>query len=100
MRTALEGRKRVRLSALALALGLGVAGASGAAWALVGADSGAEWIQASNQAKLGLANILSREVGGDPWALYQCLDKLFSPNSPDLRLTIQDGARRCRAEQK
>ena len=100
MRTAIEATRRVRLAGLALALALSLGWAAGSAWALVGADTGAEWIQASSQSKLGLANILSREVGGDPWALYQCLDKLFSPNSPDLRLTIQEGARRCRAEQK
>jgi hypothetical protein len=100
MRTAVKGRQRIRLIARALALALGIASAAGPAWALVGADTGAEWIQATSQQKVGVANILSREVGGDPWALYQCLDKLFTPNSPEVRLTILEGAKKCRAEQK
>lgn len=100
MRTATDRRQQVSVSALALGLALGMALAAGPAWALVGADTGAEWIQANSREKLGLANILSREVGGDPWVLYQCLDKLFGPDSPSLKMTIQEGARRCRAEQK
>jgi hypothetical protein len=79
-----------------MALGL----AAGPAWALVGADTGSEWLAGTSQGKHALANILSREVGGDPWELYRCLDKLFSPNSPDLKLSILEGAKKCRAQQQ
>ena len=40
---------------------------AGLAWALSDADSGALWVQARSPQKIQVANILSRELGGDPW---------------------------------
>ncbi len=83
------------LGALALGLALGAA----PAWALSEADTGTEWLQAPNPQKNGLANILSRQLGGDPWAYVKCLDEMFTPGSPNLSMTIMDAARQCKAKQ-
>ena len=100
MRDGNHAAGQIRRGAVALGLAIALALAAGSAWALVGADTGAEWVQAGNRDKISLANILSREVGGDPWALYQCLDKLFGAAGANRQMTIQEGARLCAAEIK
>jgi len=63
------------------------------------ADTGAEWLQAGNQQKMAVANILTRELGGDPYALRTCLDQMFTPGSPNLTMPIRDAAQQCKAKQ-
>lgn len=45
-----------------------------------------------------VANILSRELGGDPWKYVQCLDKIFT-DPANAKLTIRDAAEQCKAQQ-
>jgi len=99
MRDGFHVMGRVWRGAVALGLATGLALAAGPAWALVEADTGAEWLQASSREKIALANILSRALGGDPWAYVQCLDKIFTPGSPNLSLSIGEAARQCKARQ-
>jgi len=61
-----------------VALVLTVVLAAGLAWALSDGDTGAVWVQAPSKQKIQVANILSRELGGDPWKYVQCLDKIFA----------------------
>jgi hypothetical protein len=71
---------------------------AGLAWALSDADSGALWVQARSPQKIQVANILSRELGGDPWKYVQCLDKIFT-DPANTKLTIRDAAEQCKAQQ-
>ncbi len=80
-------------------LALGLFLAAGPAWALTEADTGTDWLQAGNQQKMALANILSREMGGDPYAIRNCLDQMFTPGSPNLTLSIRDAAQQFKAKQ-
>ncbi len=80
-------------------LALGLILAAGTAWALTEADTGTEWVQAPTPQKIQVANILSRELGGDPWAIRSCLDQIFTPGSPNLTMSIRDAAQQCRAKQ-
>jgi hypothetical protein len=72
--------------------------ATGVAWALVDADTGALWVQASSQQKIQVANILSRELGGDPGKYVQCLDKTFA-DPKNARMTIREAAQQCKTQQ-
>ena len=87
--------RTVRTSALALGLIL----AAGAAWALSEADTGLEWVAAPTRQKIQVANILSRQLGGDPLAYVKCLDEMFPPGGANLTVTIQAAAQECRAKQ-
>ena len=80
------------------ALALGLVLAAGSAWALVEADTGTEWNQAPTPQKIRLANILSRQLGGDPLAYVKCLDETFTGGANGT-MTIQDAAQQCRAKQ-
>jgi hypothetical protein len=80
------------------ALTVGLVLVAGLAWALTDADSGALWVQARSRQKIQVANILSRELGGDPWKYVQCLDKIFT-DPANARMTIRDAAERCKAQQ-
>lgn len=71
---------------------------AGPAWALSDADSGALWVQARSPQKIQVANILSRELGGDPWKYVQCLDKIFT-DPANAKMTIRDAAEQCKAQQ-
>jgi hypothetical protein len=80
------------------ALVLGTVLAASLAWALVDADTGALWVQGSSQQKIQVANILSRELGVDPWKLLQCLDKIFA-DPANAKMTIRHAAQQCKAQQ-
>jgi len=80
------------------ALVVGLALAAGPAWALSDADAGVQWVQAASPQKIAVANILSRELGGDPWKYVQCLDKAFAdPNNA--AMTIREAAKQCKSQQ-
>ena len=81
------------------ALALGLALAAGPAWALSEADTGVEWQQAPTPQRIRLANILSRQLGGDPYAYVKCLDEMFAPGAPNLNITVKDAAQQCQAKQ-
>ncbi len=81
-----------------IALALGLILAAGAAWALTEADTGTEWAQAPTPQKIRLANILSRQLGGDPLAYVKCLDETFGGGA-NATMTIQAAAQDCRAKQ-
>lgn len=70
---------------------------AGLAWALGDADTGALWVQASSKQKIEVANILSRELGGDPGKYVQCLDKIFA-DPTNAKMTIRDAAQQCKAQ--
>ena len=80
------------------ALIVGLVLVAGLAWALSDADSGGQWVQAPSPQKIQVANILSRELGGDPWKYLVCLDKVFA-DPANIKLTIRDAAQRCKAQQ-
>ena len=80
------------------ALSVGLVLLAGLAWALSDADSGALWVQARSPQKIQVANILSRELGGDPWKYVQCLDKIFT-DPANAKVTIRDAAEQCKAQQ-
>lgn len=71
---------------------------AGLAWALVDADTGALWVQASSPQKIQVASILSRELGGDPMKYVQCLDKIFA-DPKNANMTIREAAQQCKAQQ-
>jgi hypothetical protein len=73
--------------------------AVGPAWALSDADAGALWVQASSQQRNQVANILSRELGGEPWKYVQCLDKILADPATARTRTIRDAAKECKAQQ-
>ncbi len=79
-------------------LALGLILAAGTAWALTEADTGAEWVQAPTPQKIRLANLLSRELGGDPLAYVKCLDDTFAGGA-NAAMIIRDAAVQCRARQ-
>ncbi len=79
-------------------LAFGLLLAAGPAWALTEADSGTEWVQAPTPQKIRLANILSRQLGGDPLAYVKCLDDIFGGGA-NATMTIQAAAQECRAKQ-
>ena len=87
-------RKRAMIGILTLGMAL----VAGWAWAIVGADTGAQWVAATPQQRLALANILTRQQGGDPQALVACLDQMFAGGA-NANVTIQDAAAACRAKQ-
>jgi len=80
-----------------LVLGFALTGTP--AWALTDADSGAEWLQATVNQKIAVTNILSRELGGDPRDYQTCLDQIFTPGSPNLRMTIRNAVQLCKPRQ-
>jgi hypothetical protein len=71
---------------------------AGPAWALSDADTGGQWVQAPSPQKIQVANILSRELGGDPWKYVQCLDKIFT-DPANAKTSIRDAAQQCKAQQ-
>jgi hypothetical protein len=87
-------RKRAMIGVLTLGMAL----VPGWAWAIVGADTGVQWAAATPQQRIALANILSRQLGGDPQAYVQCLDAMFAGGA-NANVTIQDAAKECRAKQ-
>ena len=72
--------------------------AAALAWALSDADNGGQWIQAPSRQKIEVANILSRELGGDPSKYLQCLDKVFA-DPKNANLSIRQAAQQCKAQQ-
>jgi hypothetical protein len=94
-----DGHRRRRMMKRAFGpLVLAMILATGLAWALSDADSGALWAQASSKQKIGVANIISRDLGGDPWKYVQCLDKFFA-DPAKANVTIRDAAKECKAQQ-
>jgi len=79
------------------ALVVGVALLAGEAWAIVGADTGGLWVQATTKDKIELTNIISFELGGDPQMYQNCLDKMFQ-DSANLNKTIIEVAKECKAK--
>jgi hypothetical protein len=79
-------------------LALGLALAAGPAWALSDADTGGQWLQAPMPQKIAVANILSRQFGGDPMAYVQCLDQTFAGGA-NASMTIRDAAQQCQPKQ-
>jgi hypothetical protein len=71
--------------------------AAGLAWALSDGDTGVQWLQASSRQKIEVANILSRELGGDPGKYIQCLDKVFG-DPKNAGMTIRDVAQQCKSQ--
>jgi hypothetical protein len=76
---------------------LGLAVWAGQAWAIVGADVGGVWVQATWQAKLELTNIISRELGGSPDMYLNCLEKTFQ-NPANSNKMIIEAAKECKAK--
>jgi hypothetical protein len=80
------------------ALIVGLILTAGVAWALSEADTGTLWAQAPSNQKIQVANLLSRELGGDPWKYVQCLDAIFG-DAANAKLTIREAAGQCKARQ-
>ena len=80
------------------ALVVGLVLAASLAWALSDADTGGQWIQAPTPQKIQVANIVSRELGGDPMMYVQCLDKTFS-DPKNASMSIREAAQQCKAQQ-
>jgi len=91
------GAKMGRCAFGAVIVGL-ILTTTGVAWALSEADTGNLWAQAPSNQKIQVANILSRELGGDPWKYVQCLDAIFG-DAANAKLTIRDAAEQCKARQ-
>ena len=79
------------------ALVVGLALLAGEAWAIVGADIGGVWVQATTKDKIELTNIISFELGGDPQMYQNCLDKMFQ-DPANLNKTIIEVAKECKAK--
>jgi hypothetical protein len=79
------------------ALIVGLALLAGEAWAIVGADTGAVWVQATTKDKIELTNIISFELGGSPEMYQNCLDKMFQ-DPANLNKQIIEVAKECRAK--
>jgi len=71
--------------------------AAGLAWALSDADNGGQWMQASTQQKIQVANIVSRELGGEPMKYLQCLDKIFAQPKTGT-MSIREAAKQCKSQ--
>ena len=82
------------IGGMVLAAGL----VAGPTWALTDADSGREWMGAPSPQKVRLANLLSRELSGDPLAYVKCLDEVFA-NPNNQAMTIREAAMQCKAKQ-
>ena len=82
---------------LLIALIIGLAGVAGEAWAIVGADVGAVWVQSSWKDKIGLTNIISFELGGSPEMYLNCIEKTFQ-DPANANKTIIDTAKECKAK--
>lgn len=78
-----------------LIVGMALVGAQ--AWAIVGADIGGVWVQATWKDKFELTNIISRELGGSPDMYLNCLEKLFQ-DPANLNKTILEAAKECKAK--
>ncbi len=76
---------------------VGLALVGGQAWAIVGADTGGLWVQATWKAKNELVNIISFELGGSPEMYVNCLEKMFQ-DPANLNKTIIEAAKKCRAK--
>jgi len=76
---------------------IGLALLAGEAWAIVGADTGGVWVQATTNDKITLTNIISRELGGSPQMYQTCLDKMFQDQA-NLNKTIIEVAKECKAK--
>ncbi len=70
---------------------------AGLAWALTDADTGGQWVQAPSPQKIQVANILSRDLGGDPGKYMQCLDKVFA-DPKNASMSIREAARQCKGQ--
>ncbi len=77
---------------------LGLILTTGAAWALSDADPGSLWVQTLSKQKIQVANVLSRELGMDPYKLVQCLDTIFA-DAANAKLTIREATKQCKARQ-
>lgn len=76
---------------------VGLALVGGQAWAIVGADIGGVWVQATWKAKNDLVNIISFELGGSPEMYLNCLEKMFQ-DPTNLNKTIIETAKECKAK--
>ena len=71
---------------------------AGLAWALSDADTGGQWVQAPSPQKIQVANILSRDLGGDPGKYVQCLNKVFA-DPMNANMSIREAAQQCKNQQ-
>lgn len=69
----------------------------GPAWAIVGADIGGVWVQATWKDKNQLVNTISLELGGSPEMYLNCLEQMFQ-DPANLNKTIIQAAKECRAK--
>lgn len=76
---------------------IGLALLAGDAWAIVGADTGGVWVQATTKDKIALTNVSSRELGGGPQMYQSCLDKMFQ-DPTNLNKQIIEVAKECKAK--
>ena len=88
----------MRRCAFGAVIGALILTTTGVAWALSEADTGNLWAQAPSNQKIQVANMLSQELGGDPWKYVQCLDAIFG-DAANAKLTIRDAAEQCKARQ-
>lgn len=79
----------------ALFVGLSLWG--GQAWAIVGADVGGVWVQATWRDKLELTSVISRQLGGSPNMYLNCLEKTFQ-DPANANQTIIETAKACKAK--
>ena len=76
---------------------VGLALVGGQAWAIVGADIGGLWVQATWKDKIELTNIISFQLGGSPEMYLNCLEKMFQ-DPANLNKTIIEAAKECKAK--
>ena len=69
----------------------------GVAWAIVGADVGGVWVQATWNDKIQLTNIISFELGGSPEMYLNCLEKMFQDPVNSNKVIIE-AAKECKAK--
>ncbi len=89
------GVKMRRLVCGILIVGLALVGAQ--AWAIVSADIGGVWVQATWKDKITLTNTISFELGGSPEMYLNCLEKMFQ-DPANLNKTIIQAAKECKAK--
>jgi hypothetical protein len=70
---------------------------TGPAWAIVGADIGGVWVQATWKEKNQLVNTISLELGGSPEMYLNCLEQMFQ-DPANRSKTILEAAKACKAK--
>ena len=76
---------------------VGLALLAGEAWAIVNADTGGVWDQASWKDKIGLTNIISFDLGGNPEMYLNGLEKTCQDPANRNQTTIE-AAKECKTK--